>query len=1255
MRALLCLLLSVCLLVSGVSPAFAQLQPLRKGAAALKGLSRKVGGARGVGKVPSGVRTPLPSVSPAAGVPSSLHSSVSRAAELSRPVTNIEAVRAYRMAGQVEGLTNRILNVPEEALRAGLLRGEFITLALEYQVPGRDLALAADFYRADLGRLSESFSRFSGQSLRNVFGYLSADSSSAEYRQLLDCRDALSSAAALGLFGTKADAPALIKFYERAAGTPFEPAAAAIAARGMLRVGAYEELSAWAEKYAKDDFFWSELSAYVEANGLPVTVKAVSAQAARPALSLKHFLRGGFEENALNADFSREATEAWMKLGTERKAVASAPAESQTAIPAAAPQLANGLDIRLSAAELGLTLAPLEMAPAAQPAVSQPAAPASVPAAGSPAASSGKVSFLSKSAPSSTSGILYSGIPVFGIAKTAKQTYQLAKRGYKWMMSRLSRGTKSAAVAEEPGLHENTVRPVYAPRAVEPEALESDEWVSPGEEIFAEAAEDGFKFTVENEQGVESILRNVDITIDSSIKTAGYNRVALSKDHIFELRNLKLAPGEMDHFFFEMSNASGELVKLGRGAALLDMPRPLRIKLEKAPNRRYQVRTLDLYHEGSAAAFMTADVDASLVPASEGRLVASADGSISFVADKSGKVTVLKDYYIRLPKEDSKYWARIMQQDGNPFTLRLHSTKNKTSLLTMSIPSLQIGLGKTTAPELNARTNLSESASSMIMLGINNVLPILMGFVHPLLKRYGEAAVARWGMGFFVASGLTALASGLYGGLGDASMTTLQTAAFITSSIMLAMGTNITRFVQNILISANRGKIVPANSFKKKAAAPGAVGEAPNLSYLGKRMKEVLKFKKGVTRDGALFQTASMFKNVGTMVFLMYPWLVNQTSELLFGVNPGLDFSASYVPYTLWAGWNTWKLSKTAYKDAFPMNVHAVENQFKETLAQTVKDLSVLPAESLAADAPEMTAAAKKLNGMIDSLTAVEVRNKMGDGKKLTLEHEAQAASALEKYMSAHGVPQEQARAAAQSLQAAFDTLGHRDVKLWNVFRLEHLTPGIIGMALATMHELSVSNGFAFAMHKALGEGTVANALTALTLYGSMSGGRVLGNLIARYISGGSMYALSSAFSIGGTAIMAAAGGDIGQLITGAVIASFGVGNFFSQMYEYMTGLYPKYKREISLLINYTMPAAAVMSFPMRWLVEATGISGFDLMVAGLGVTASVALTPGMLANSTVVQVAKYEGSRLWKKVKGFFKRGGGQTPGGLNNAAPAN
>ncbi len=1217
MRALLSLLLSVCVLFSSVSPSLAQVA--RKGITVGKALARPV-------------------------TPSSLTRQVERLAQVQRPASVIQ-IRSLLKTGVRAGVAERILALPSVAERSILLRNEFVGLALEKHVQPGPLSQAVQFYRTDLQTLSSSFASFSGADFQGVLA-VSADPSSAAFKDLFACRAALSDAAALGLLGVKEDAPRLVAFYEQAKGSAFEDVAAAITARGLLRQGAYEALTAWAKENASNTFFWNELAAYAQAKGLPVAFEvAPGAQLKAASAGMREFLRQGMESNIINADFSRAATEEWMALGTRPAAVtpaaepAAAVAPVQPAAPLADLAIPSLASVTLPAADL--TLAPLELASSASAA----AVPAITPAA--PAAESRPATV--KTSSSSTSGILYCGLPVFEMAR-------LAQKGFNGLRKLFGKKKSSRAnVPEEPGLHENTVRPVYEARRVST-GVETDSWINAGADaIPAEVAEDGFKLTVENETGVENILKNVDIAIDSSIKTAGYNRVVLSKDHVFELRNLELAPGQMDHFFFEMPNAGGELFRLGEGAKALNMPRPLRIKLEKAPNHRYNVRTLQLYTEGSASAYMTADVDASLVPSAEGHLVADAQGGVWFVDAASGSRTLLKDYYIRLPKEDSKYWTKIMQADGKPFSLQVHSTSNKTSLLTMAVPSLQIGLGKTTAPELSSRTNLGESASSMIMLGINNVLPVMMGFVHPLLKRYGEAVVARWGMGFFVAGGLSALLSGLYGGLGTGAMTDLQTAGFILSSVLIATGTNITRFVQNILISANRGKIVPADSFKKKTVKPGMATEVPNMAYLAKRAREVARGQKGAVRDGALFQTASMFKNVGTMLFLMYPWLVNEASKLAFGVNPGLDFSASYVPYTLWAGWSAWKLSKTAYKDAFPMNVNAVENQFKEMLSQSFDGMAQLPAESLMADSKEMTALAKKLNGMIDSLTAVEVRNKKGDGKKLTMEHEAEAVEAMHKSLLAQGLPAELAEQVSGELQKAFDALGHRDVKLMDVLKLEHLTPGIIGMALATMHELSVSNGFAFAMHEVVGEGTFANALTALTLYGSMSGGRILGNLISRYLSGGSMYALSSAFSIGGTAMMALAGDNIGQLMTGAVIASFGVGNFFSQMYEYMTGLYPKYKREISLLINYTMPAAAIMSFPMRWLVNVTGVSGLDLMLAGAAVAASVALTPGMLANSTVVQVAKYEGGRLWSKVKNLFKRGGNNTPGGLNDAAPAN
>lgn len=1216
MRALLSLFLSFCVLFGSVSPSMAQagkgLRAFKNGQKALRAAQRQA----------------VARVRPAGS--SRLSKQVSRTIQQQSPAVSVSRILSSYQQGRFTGLSSRILRLPQ-AESAGLLRKEFINLSLKGHVAVPEMQQAVAFYRKDLLIVSKELPKTTGRNLE-TFVSSARDVFSPEYTTLSFCRSTLADAGALALMGTKADAKALTDFYQAAVGTPFQPVAAVITARGLLRFGAYEEFSAWAKENASNDYLWGEISAYVQEKGLPVELDIPAAQPEKVSSSLRFVLKEGPQANALHADFSRAATEKWMALEV-KPAKEPAPAAPAVAVPE--------LAVNVSAADLSLS--PVEIAGSQNIVSSEPV---SVVENGGAAVRSG----------SSNSGILYSGIPVFEMGR-------LVQKGYRKMVD-LFRGKKSSRrpVEDSPALHENNVAPVYEARRVSPASMEAENWVPvPTEDIAAEVAEDGFKFTLENEDGAEILLDNVNISIDSSIKTKGYNRVALAQDYVFELRNLELAPGEIDHFYVEMSNTAGALVRLGQGAMGLDMPRSLRVKLEKVPNRRYQVRSLDLYHEGSSVPYMSADVDASLLPAGNGHLLADKEGNIWFVSTETGERMLLQDYYIRLPKEDSKYWAKIMQQDGNAFSLQFHSTLDKTGVIASSIPALQIGWGKIGGRVLNEYTDFSEASSSSLMFGINNVLPSLVGFVHPLLKRYGEARVSRWGVGLLLGGGATALGSGLYGIL-DGHMTALQTAGFLGAVTLTAIGTSVTRYVQNILISANRGKVMKrAGAGKKAHGAKGPALNAPvfDWKYLWNRSKEVFSLRKRPgTRNGPLFQKATAMKNFGAMSFFAFPWLVNQSCELLTGVNPGFNIMLSFVPYTLYAARTFMKVRKIAYKDAFPMSVSTMENKFKETLAKVTGELAALPPSALREGADELLAAAKLLHADIKALATVEIRQRKGSFEEWVVKHEREAVTALrERLVSHHGLTPEQADAEAQALQKVFDSLEHRDVKLSSVIKTPLLKGSLAAMALATVHELSVSSGFSFAMKGLEGSQDYVFAMTGLSMYGSMYLGRFLGNWMSRYISPATMYGFSSLTSIAGTAMMAQANaaGDMGGLITGSLVASFGVGNFFAAMYEHMVNLAPKYQREISLLITYTMPTAAILSMPMRWLVEATGMPSIDLWLSEAAVVGSVALTTAMLRNSSVVQVAKHEASRLWKKVKGFFKRGGNNNPGNLDGAAPAN
>lgn len=223
------------------------------------------------------------------------------------------------------------------------------------------------------------------------------------------------------------------------------------------------------------------------------------------------------------------------------------------------------------------------------------------------------------------------------------------------------------------------------------------------------------------------------------------------------------------------------------------------------------------------------------------------------------------------------------------------------------------------------------------------------------------------------------------------------------------------------------------------------------------------------------------------------------------------------------------------------------------------------------------------------------------------------------------------------------------------MLRVPGVTSLATAMTLATVHEFVVSSSFATTMKQLVDQGEFANFLIASSLYVPLIVGRLGGNLISRRISADSMYIFSSALSALGTGVMIAAGDSVTQMVAGAAIASFGIGNFFTQMYDYIMNRYPKYNRELSSILSFTMALAGLGAIPAGYLAAMTGIDASALLYAGAALGASLVLTPGMMLNSTLVKGAKYEAKRLWKGVKNLFKRNGNRpgTPGNLDDAAP--
>ncbi len=1226
MQKLLSLVLSASILFSSVSPAWSQARAAGRGV--VQGLSR----------VPVITR----------GVSSALSNNLDRNLYAYLAFAN-STVQARIATGQIQGLTATMLARPV-AERAQFLRRDFVTLsaAMPQAVSASERAQASTLLAQQVAARQSVLKKIQ---FTDLSSFLSAYKKQPANTQFMQVQGVLADAAALAQVGAAQQNQTLLNFYTQAQGTIFEDTVALIVTRGLLRTKSYEELSRFLTQVTHKEGVAGTV-AYIRLKELPVTVPAAYANLSIPAANddLAAFLSVSSPLNLLHADPSVQATHQWLHFKPQlpREMVQNVPAEKKLTIQKTeqAPTQETSAESLSVSDENTVPFTPAETVeiPATPLTAQQPVGAQTAAVVQEPAAA--------QTVPSSREGIVYSGVPVFAIIDATK-------RALAWMRNKFTKKQETPAQYEEPGLHDSNVRPILAKvdvptrAAIGGDLAGADSGVS---EVSVGA--DGFKLTVEDENKVEHILQNVDLTVSGDLKkfSPQFNRLVLDKHYIFKLRDHVIAEEQPDHFYFVLSTQNGEFDYLIKGAQALKDNHLLRIKIQK-PNPKKSV-TVPVYYNMNQESHVVAEVDASLLRGVEnpekGRVLWVRKGEGFYPQDllvfqeENGEFRSLQNAFVRLPKAESRYWTQIFNMyPQQPFHLTVLSTEGKMVPVTYLVPSLQVGLGKTLGPVLADMSTFGEDNASYTMLGINNVVPSLMLLVHPLLKRYGEAAVYRVGASLFSAGGLVALASGLYGHVEGAMMTPLQLTGFLVSSVLIALGTNVTRFVQNLLMSANRGMVPQANSFKKSKKT---VQEKPveyNAKHLAQRTWEVLTKKSSKSlRDVVYYQRGAMFKNLGTMLFLSFPWLANMAGKAV-GVDLGLDFSASYVPYTAYSLYTLWKVYKTRYKDAVSTNPTVLTNNLQDLQNSTAVEIAKVPSAELTAEHPVLVKAAKELKSAIDALAFVEARAQKVGSKGLAIKHEQEVGEELKNLLLLAGRTPQEAEAAQANLQKVFDNMEERNIswftKWSQAFMMKGMPMALTAMTAATFGELGLSNGLAFAMRELLGKenATTATALVGILLYFCMFAWRAVGNVVSQRMSGGSMYALSSLTGVAGPALMALAmqNNNMGLLVAGAITACFGISNFFSQMYEYMVGLHPKNVRQIATMVSLTMPIAALPVGIMKsdWFKE-FGIPGLDMAVCAVALAASVALTPGMLANSSIVLTIK----NYWNKLINRFKKSSG-------------
>ena len=341
---------------------------------------------------------------------------------------NLAQIRARIAQGNTERLAQRILTYPNPSVREGMLRNEFVQVALAGHASLEQIEQAADLWRQDIQQAIDALPDLPAGDLPAL-----AQAYAQKNKSVRAVSDALASTSALGLFGTQEDAALLADFSKQAAGSSLAPLVQTAAARALLRLGAVDALQQTTQT-AADPALWQGLYTQAAKRGFSLPAPESSA---RPA-DTKAFtdVLGVYGKiNLLAADPSDEATAVYMNLGRTRP-TAARPLQNNQSVPLAPLPRLPRLNIATpEALQVAALAAPAETSAqaASSPTGFLARAARTAQAAKHPHAAQHSVRFFARTpqnAASDRAGILYGGFPLPAVAAGVKKAWSYLKKRF---------------------------------------------------------------------------------------------------------------------------------------------------------------------------------------------------------------------------------------------------------------------------------------------------------------------------------------------------------------------------------------------------------------------------------------------------------------------------------------------------------------------------------------------------------------------------------------------------------------------------------------------------------------------------------------------------------------------------------------------------------------------------------------------------------------------------------------------------------
>ncbi len=1180
MKALLSICLSCCLLLSSITPALSQIVPGKIVPAVVKGLDKTI-----VDNALLHTRLSTSLRKLTGGVVK-----MTFPGNPTGPLTKQVEFQAFQ-ASQLNSQLRYILTLPDNAEttlnKAALMRSEMAPLAIVLPVPPKELARAEGFFQEDLLKNAAQLKELDGISAEELLNRAvpQENTFNPAFAKYLEVVSSATSLAAIGS-KTEKNIHALTYFHSQAAQGPLKEVADAITARGLLRWQAYDAFNQWMNTITPEGLFWVELAKYIKINELPVApFEATVSGDVRASAKLAEWLKQGNLLNVYHADPLREATEQWILLGAS-----------------------EGL----------------------------------------------------------------------GQMEGAVQTQDIIGKGL--------RHTKPVNVEDDPKLHEASQIKTVSDGLLDymQEVSAADEVEGVTDQLVVDFAKDGFLMTLEK-GGKEQILpvslrisnrflnRNWDAFWANHSETP-YNRVVIKPeprlkkgDYELEMRNKTRTPSKMDHFYFRLQkNQVGLLVDMLNRVGV----DKFFLKLEANPKKFYKHIDLPVYREG------TMETTPLIVSVPEKQykkgdtLVLLQTGELGWLSAGSEQITPIKDLYVRLPKHQMTELVKVLEafpaNGSEKLNLSIRPTSNGANFISMPVSMSNLSLGKTFGPMVHGPLNISEKAATDMMFGINYVLPGLASLLTPVLKKYGERKMMAISVGLSLASGLLATAGGFYGAVTGMTLGPLQKVLFVVALLSMSVSSILKQLTANLLIRANGGEIEYKDASKNTKVEVKEVRTETPKQLLKRRAKEFVEqlflpatkhtnpskynaIKEKMAEDEKDVQLSHLirynlgfiFKNVGTLTFLALPYIINGIGKL-FGADLGLDFSVSFPIYAAFSGYLTWRMFRVKLRDAYSAKNVTDSHQ---AIAKAVAKLSdKVSATQGMEEAKREDIIDTKTRALYDAVTAyVLAQQKVGSKLKrseLLMAAKKEALLDLKNSLKEQGLPKEEIVKVLKGAEDKLYTLDNAFLNMLGMFKVPGVAALAAGMTMATVHEFVVSSSFAGTMNHVISHSDLANFLVALTLYAPMIAGRIGGNWLSRKITPGSMYMFCSSLSALGTLMVGLSQGNVPTMIAGAGIASIGMGNYYTQMYNYIMERHEKYRREINSLLALTMAFGGLGAMASPTGIGLSGNPAWDMVFAGGLLVVSWLCTRPMFASSSLIKAFKATpfGQKVMKFVRARYE-----------------